>query len=158
MHVIHIRWIDTWNGLIPKQEHNIADLYIVYETSLHMALVCMWACMWLPVRLSWDVFDWYFLWNKLYALCLFSIKDSFSQGMTSADNDVTEIISFFIFNPCVLRSQNEIDGNIGSNPSSGCLSSDSCSFSKISQSSTEDLSGNLFNLFQRGYQKMLVII
>ncbi|XP_056115181.1 neuron navigator 2 isoform X5 [Rhinichthys klamathensis goyatoka] len=43
--------------------------------------------------------------------------------------------------PFMYRSQNEIDGNIGSNPSSGCLSSDSCSFSKISQSSTEDLSG-----------------
>ncbi|XP_039514914.1 neuron navigator 2 isoform X6 [Pimephales promelas] len=43
--------------------------------------------------------------------------------------------------PFMYRSQNEIDGNIGSNPSSGCLTSDSCSFSKISQSSTEDLSG-----------------
>ncbi|KAK7176845.1 hypothetical protein R3I93_000938 [Phoxinus phoxinus] len=40
--------------------------------------------------------------------------------------------------PFMYRSQNEIDG---SNPNSGCLSSDSCSFSKISQSSTEDLSG-----------------
>lgn len=95
--------------------------------------------------------------ETLFALCLFSIKDSISQAMTSADNDVTENVCmliymndhFFIFNPCVFRSQNEIDGNIGSNPSSGCLSSDSCSFSKISQSSTEDLSGNLFNLYQK---------
>uniref|UniRef100_A0A673M0N2 Neuron navigator 2-like n=1 Tax=Sinocyclocheilus rhinocerous TaxID=307959 RepID=A0A673M0N2_9TELE len=43
--------------------------------------------------------------------------------------------------PFMYRSQNEADGNIGTNPSSGCRSSDSSSFSKINQSSTEDLSG-----------------
>ncbi|XP_058636578.1 neuron navigator 2 isoform X5 [Onychostoma macrolepis] len=43
--------------------------------------------------------------------------------------------------PFMYRSQNEADGNIGTNPSSGCHSSDSSSFSKINQSSTEDLSG-----------------
>ncbi|RXN15593.1 neuron navigator 2-like protein [Labeo rohita] len=43
--------------------------------------------------------------------------------------------------PFMYRSQNEADGNIGTNPSSGCHSSDSGSFSKINQSSTEDLSG-----------------
>ncbi|XP_043099899.1 neuron navigator 2 isoform X3 [Puntigrus tetrazona] len=43
--------------------------------------------------------------------------------------------------PFMYRSQNEADGNIGSSPSSGCRSSDSSSFSKINQSSTEDLSG-----------------
>ncbi|XP_052458599.1 neuron navigator 2-like isoform X2 [Carassius gibelio] len=43
--------------------------------------------------------------------------------------------------PFMYRSQNEADGNIDTNPSSGCRSSDSCSFSKINQSSTEDLSG-----------------
>ncbi|KAL1271812.1 hypothetical protein QQF64_030828, partial [Cirrhinus molitorella] len=43
--------------------------------------------------------------------------------------------------PFMYRSQNEADGNIGTDPSSGCRSSDSGSFSKINQSSTEDLSG-----------------
>uniref|UniRef100_A0A8C1WNH9 Neuron navigator 2a n=1 Tax=Cyprinus carpio TaxID=7962 RepID=A0A8C1WNH9_CYPCA len=43
--------------------------------------------------------------------------------------------------PFMYRSHNEADGNIGTNPSSGCRSSDSSSFSKINQSSTEDLSG-----------------
>uniref|UniRef100_A0A671LEI0 Neuron navigator 2-like n=1 Tax=Sinocyclocheilus anshuiensis TaxID=1608454 RepID=A0A671LEI0_9TELE len=43
--------------------------------------------------------------------------------------------------PFMYRSQNEADGNIGTNPSSGCRSNDSSSFSKINQSSTEDLSG-----------------
>ncbi|XP_016415827.1 LOW QUALITY PROTEIN: neuron navigator 2-like [Sinocyclocheilus rhinocerous] len=43
--------------------------------------------------------------------------------------------------PFMYRSQNEADGNIGTIPSSGCRSSDSSSFSKIDQSSTEDLSG-----------------
>ncbi|XP_073692504.1 neuron navigator 2 isoform X2 [Garra rufa] len=43
--------------------------------------------------------------------------------------------------PFMYRSQNEADGNIGTIPSSGCRSSDSGSFSKINQSSTEDLSG-----------------
>ncbi|XP_042583108.1 neuron navigator 2-like isoform X4 [Cyprinus carpio] len=43
--------------------------------------------------------------------------------------------------PFMYRSHNEADGNIVTNPSSGCRSSDSSSFSKINQSSTEDLSG-----------------
>uniref|UniRef100_A0A671M1L6 Neuron navigator 2-like n=1 Tax=Sinocyclocheilus anshuiensis TaxID=1608454 RepID=A0A671M1L6_9TELE len=43
--------------------------------------------------------------------------------------------------PFMYRSQNEADGNIGTIPSCGCRSSDSSSFSKIDQSSTEDLSG-----------------
>ncbi|XP_016096121.1 neuron navigator 2-like [Sinocyclocheilus grahami] len=43
--------------------------------------------------------------------------------------------------PFMYRSQNEADGNIGTIPSCGCRSSDSSSFSKINQSSTEDLSG-----------------
>uniref|UniRef100_A0A9J7YBV4 Neuron navigator 2 n=1 Tax=Cyprinus carpio carpio TaxID=630221 RepID=A0A9J7YBV4_CYPCA len=43
--------------------------------------------------------------------------------------------------PFMYRSQNEADGNADTNPSSGCRSGDSSSFSKINQSSTEDLSG-----------------
>ncbi|XP_052417189.1 neuron navigator 2 isoform X2 [Carassius gibelio] len=43
--------------------------------------------------------------------------------------------------PFMYRSHNDADGPIGTNPSSGCRSSDSSSFSKINQSSTEDLSG-----------------
>ncbi|TRY91446.1 hypothetical protein DNTS_028222 [Danionella cerebrum] len=42
--------------------------------------------------------------------------------------------------PFMYRSQNEVDGNIGSNLNSGCHVSDSSNFSKINQSSTEDLS------------------
>lgn len=149
-----IKWINSRTGAqYCSSGYSLWDL-IAYGSS---KCACMFTCVWLPVRLSCEAFDWYFLRNRLFALCLFSIKDSFSQAMTSADNDVTANVclllymndNFFILNPCVFRSQNEIDGNIGSNPSSGCLSSDSCSFSKISQSSTEDLSGNLFNLFQK---------
>ncbi|XP_073764283.1 neuron navigator 2 isoform X16 [Danio rerio] len=43
--------------------------------------------------------------------------------------------------PFMYRTQNEADGNMGTNLSSGCRSSDSGSFSKTNQSSTEDLSG-----------------
>ncbi|XP_067301313.1 neuron navigator 2 isoform X3 [Pseudorasbora parva] len=43
--------------------------------------------------------------------------------------------------PFMYRSQNEADGNMGTNLSSGCLSRDSSSFSKINHSSAEDLSG-----------------
>uniref|UniRef100_A0A8C2CBD4 Neuron navigator 2a n=1 Tax=Cyprinus carpio TaxID=7962 RepID=A0A8C2CBD4_CYPCA len=55
--------------------------------------------------------------------------------------------TFFNFNPSVFRSHNEADGNIVTNPSSGCRSSDSSSFSKINQSSTEDLSVKMNALF-----------
>ncbi|XP_051997601.1 neuron navigator 2 isoform X1 [Xyrauchen texanus] len=43
--------------------------------------------------------------------------------------------------PFMYRSQSEADGNISTIPSSGCRGSDSTSFNKISQTSTEDLSG-----------------